>query len=472
VRGRLFVREEWTMINRAFAALALHDHPSPEDLASRMIERRAVEAVIWGMPAVNYNLMYQEMVRKVGGGFNQVLYWSRLLDWKNQTLTPNPDVIYLMPFFNTKDVGPVVLEIPPADDGVFNGSVMNYWQAAIEDVGPGGVDKGKGGKYLILPPGYDRSAVPAGYIAMPSDTFQGYALIRSVLKSGSEADVAKAVAYAKRIKVYPLSQADNPPPTVFVDAAGVLFDSTIPYDLRFFVSLDEMVQAEPWLERDKAMIDQLKTIGIERGKPFNPDENTKQMLENAIQEAKAWFEARYDTPPPFYEGAHWFFPSTEEMIQNTKGDWRILDSYPVDARGGVYTLAFFSAKHLGESQYYLLTGNDRDGEPLDGKSSYRLNVPANAPVKQYWSMTVYDRDTHAFIREAKWVGRSSQTPGLQTNADGSADIFFGPTPPASGPSNWVPTDPNGRFEVLARFYGPEKPLFEKTWKLPDIEKVN
>ena len=143
-----------------------------------------------------------------------------------------------MPFFNTKDVGPVVLEIPPADDGLFNGSIMNCWQAAIEDIGPGGVDKGKGGKYLILPPGYDKDKVPAGYIAMPSDTYQGYALLRSVLQSGSEADVAKAVAYAKRIKLYPLSQAANPPPTVFVDASDVVFDSTIPYDLRFFESLN------------------------------------------------------------------------------------------------------------------------------------------------------------------------------------------------------------------------------------------
>lgn len=469
------------MINRAFVALILlfaataasaQDRPSTEDLASRMIERRAVETVIWGMPAVNYNLMYQEMVRKVGGGFNQVLYWSRLLDWRNQTLTPNPDVIYLIPFFNTKDVGPVVLEIPPADDGVFNGSIMNYWQAAIEDVGPGGVDKGKGGKYLILPPGYDRSTVPDGYIVMPSDTYRGYALLRSVLRSGSSADVAKALAYAKRIKVYPLSQAASPPPTEFLDAAGVLFDSTIPYDLRFFELLNEMVQAEPWLERDKAMIDQLKTIGIERGKPFRPDEKTKQILDDAIKETKAWFEARYDTLPPFYEGEHWFFPSTEEMIHNVMGDWRIPDSYPVDARGTAYTLAFFSAKHLGELQYYLLTGHDKHGEPLDGRNSYRLTVPANAPVTQYWSMTVYDRDTHAFIREAKWVGRSSQTPNLQRNADGSIDIFFGPTPPASEESNWVPTEPSGRFEVLARFYGPEKPLFEKTWKLPDIEKVN
>ena len=186
---------------------------TPEQLAQRSIERRAVEAVIWGMPVVNYDLMYQEMVRKTNGNFNQIVYWSRLLDWKNQMLTPNPDVIYLMPFFNTKDVGPVVLEVPPADDGLFNGSIMNRWQAAIEDIGPGGVDKGNGGKYLFLPPGFDKDKVPAGYIPMPSDSYLGYALVRSVLKGGSDADVAKAVAYAKRMKLYPLSQAANPPPT-------------------------------------------------------------------------------------------------------------------------------------------------------------------------------------------------------------------------------------------------------------------
>jgi hypothetical protein len=108
---------------------------------------------------------------------------------------------------------------------------------------------------------------------------------------------------------------------------------------------------------------------------------------------------------------------------------------------------------------------------LDGKESYRLRVPADAPVTQYWSMTVYNRDTHALIRNAKSVGRSSQTPGLKKNEDGSVDIFFGPTVPRGQESNWVPTDLKGRFEVLARFYGPKKPLFDKTWKLPDIEKA-
>lgn len=295
--------------------------------------------------------------------------------------------------------------------------------------------------------------------------------MRSVLRSGSDADIAKAVTYGRRLKLYPLSRAANPPPTVFVDAADVVFNSTIRYDVSFFKSLNAMMQAEPWLERDRAMIDPLKTIGIERGKPFKPDAKMQAILDSAIQEARAWFEARYDTLPTFYDNARWFFPSTEEMIKSVMSDWRTPDSYPIDARGTAYTLAFFSAKHIGESQYYLLTGKDRDGKPLDGKSAYRLWVPANAPVTQYWSMTVYDRDTHAFIRNAPRVGRSSLSPGLQKNADGSADIYFGPSAPVGQETNWVPTNPNGGFEVLARFYGPQKPLFDKTWRLPDIERV-
>ena len=107
-----------------------------------------------------------------------------------------------MPFFNTKDAGPMVLEIPPADDGVINGTIMDAWQVPLEDVGPAGVDKGKGGKYLILPPD-PQGAAPKGYIALPSANYQGYALLRSILRSGSDADVAKAVDYAKCIKLYP-----------------------------------------------------------------------------------------------------------------------------------------------------------------------------------------------------------------------------------------------------------------------------
>jgi len=444
----------------------------PADVAERTVYRRAVEAVIWGMPAVNCDLMYQAMVREGNGGFNQIAYWSRLPDWKIQTLTPNPDAIYLTPFTNTAEAGPVVLEIPPADEGSITGTVMDIWQCALEDVGPAGVDKGQGGKYLILPPHY-KDNVPAGYIPMPSATYEGYALLRSIPKSGSEADVAKAVAYGKRITLYPLSQASKPPATIFVDVADVLYDSTIPYDLRFFESLNRIVQAEPWLERDKAMIDQLGSIGIVKGKPFNPDPRTKELLNDAAREAHAWLVARYEASfsSPYYDGGHWARPGSRELFEGQATFFAKPDVYPVDVRGVTFSYAYFTPKHVGAGSSYLLAIADRDGRLLDGGATYKLTVPANAPVKQYWSATVYDRGTHAPIRNARWPSRSSQTPGLQKNSDGSVDVYFGPNPPAGHESNWVPTSSDGGFEVLVRFYGPEQPLFEKTWRLPDIERL-
>jgi hypothetical protein len=443
-----------------------------EDLARRTSERRAVEAVIWGMPAVNTDLMYQAMVRETKGVWNQIVYWSRLPDWKNQTLTPNPDAIYLMPFFNTKDVGPMVLEIPPSDEGSITGTVMDAWQNALEDVGPAAVDRGKGGKYLILPPGYKEKA-PDGYIALQSDTYQGYALLRSILKSGSDADVAKAAAYGKRIKLYPLAQSVTPPATTFTDAIDVVYDTTIPYDLRFYQSLNRMVQDEPWLSRDKVMIDRLKSIGIQKGKQFDPDAKTREILKAAASEAHAWLDLQYEASlsSPYFEGTYWAVPGSTELFEGMATFFEKPDSYPVDARGVAYSFAFFSPKHLGAGSFYLLTINDKDGKGFDGRNGYRLTVPANAPVTQYWSATVYDRETHALIRNLPRPSRSSQSTGLQKNADGSADIYFGPKAPAGKEPNWVPTSPSGKFEVLFRFYGPEKPLFDKTWVLPDIERI-
>ncbi|WP_278020930.1 DUF1254 domain-containing protein [Flavobacterium ginsengisoli] len=442
----------------------------PANIKEEILYQRGVEAAIWGMPAVNYQLMY-DALEKLNGNYNQVVIWPKLLDWKNQTLTPNPDVIYLMPFFNTEKVGPVVLEIPPADNGVFNGSVMTYWQNALEDVGPGGVDKGKGGKYLFLPPGYDKSKIPAGYIPLQSDTYRGYALLRSVLKSGSAADVATAVAYSKRIKLYPLSEASNNPTTTFVDASDKVYESNIPFDFTFYETLNKIVQVEPWLSRDRVMIDPLKTIGIERGKSFSPDARTKEILAHAVKTAKEWLEYNYEATKPFYKDTHWFFPADEDNIRSVKSTYGISEIYPIDNRAVCYMIAFFSAKHLGESQYYLMQIVDKEGNPLDGKNTYKVTVPANVPVKQYWSMTVYNRETHTFIRDKKWAARSSQTPGLKTNSDGTVDLFFGPTPPESGESNWVPTDSNGKFEILARFYGPKPNLYDQSWKLNDLEKV-
>jgi hypothetical protein len=415
---------------------------SAEELARRTMERRAVEAVVWGMPAVNYDLMLQEMLTKTPGKVNQVIYWGRPLDWHNQTLTPNPDTLYFMAFLNTKDVGPIVIDVPPADDGgTMNANIVNIWQEPLEDAGLLGVDKGKGVKLLMLPPDY-KEKVPDGYEALQPKTHGSYGLFRSNLKSHSDADVAKSVAYGKRVRIYPLSQAANPPATVFTDVNEINFDSTIRYDFRFFEGLNRIIQTEPWLERDRLMIDHLRTLGIEKDKPFSPDAATKKPLEAGVQEAHAALAAQYDAGlPPFYEGTHWTYPAPPELVQAAAAGFADPNHFPVDARALAYHYAYIGIKHLGAGQFYLINIKDKDGESYNGGKSYRLTVPPNAPIEQYWSVTAYDRETHALIKNVNRASRASNNTEVKKNADGSVDIYFGPKAPAGKESNWVPTDP-------------------------------
>jgi hypothetical protein len=465
------------MMNRTlFVALVLSSlagvaiaQTTPQE---RLIRSRAVEAAIWGMPVVNYDLMLQEMLTKTPGKVNQVIYWGKPLDWKNQTLTPNPDTLYFMTFLNTKDVGPIVIEIPPADSGgSMNANIVNVWQQPLEDGGLLGVDKGAGIKLLMLPPGY-KAQVPAGYAALQPNTWGSYALIRSNLKSHSETDVANSVAYAKRLKVYPLSQASNPPATVFTDVKDVLFDTTIRYDESFFVNLDRMIQNEPWLGRDRAMIDQLRSIGIEKGKPFAPDAKTKQALKDGIADAHAWMAAKYDgAPPQFFEGTHWTFPTHPELLKGASEDFEGANDYPVDWRGITYHYAYIGIKRLGAGQFYLINIKDKDGADYDGAKTYRLRVPPGVPIEQYWSLTAYDRDTHALIKNVDRASRASNAADVKKNADGSVDIYLGAKAPAGQDTNWIPTDPARKFELMFRLYGPKKEFFDKVWKLPDVEAL-
>jgi hypothetical protein len=333
------------------------------------------------------------------------------------------------------------------------------------------IDKGAGGKFVILPPGY-AGTPPDGYTPLQSDTYEGYALIRSNLASHSDADVAKSIAYGKKVKVYPLSAAGNPPPTVFTDAQDILFDSTIRFDSTYFESLNRVVQRDTWIERDRAMIDTLRTIGIEKGKPFKPSTQTRLILDAAAVEAKAWLDARYEAGwEPFYPGTNWRPGGVPELAIAMSARYADLNSYPIDLRGMIYTLGFVGIKRLGAGQFYLLTPKAKDGQNLDGANTYKLTVPPNVPIDQYWSVTVYDRQTHALVRNMSRASRASNSSEVQKNPDGSINIYFGPKAPAGKESNWVPTDSEREFELMFRAYGPKKEFFEKKWALPDVERT-
>ncbi|MCG7361428.1 DUF1254 domain-containing protein [Roseomonas sp. ACRSG] len=446
--------------------------PPSNDPLGRLRHDRAVEAVIWGMPAVNYDLMRQQMLDKTAGRVNEVIHWGRPLDWRNQTLTPNPDTLYFMTFFDTKAVGPVVMEVPPSDaGGSLNGNIVNIWQMPLEDVGLLGVDKGAGGRFVFVPPGYDQP-IPEGFTALRSDTHEGYALFRSNLASHDEADVRKSIDYGRRIRIYPLSAATNPPPTRFTDVKDVLFDSTIRYDSSFFDSLDRLVQAEAWLPRDRLMINTLRSIGIEKGKPFRPDAQSRAFLDAAIGDARRVLDAMYDKGwPSFFENTQWRAAAPAEFIKTQVSGYADPDDYPSDARGMCYTYGYIGLKRLGAGQFYLIAIRDRDGNALDGARTYRLTVPPQAPVEQYWSVTAYDRNTHALIRGMPRASRSSQIREMQKNTDGSIDVFFGPAAPAGQDANWVPTDAQRGFELMFRLYAPTKAFFDKAWVLPDLVRI-
>ena len=276
------------------AAAANAQSFSPDDLARRTVERRAVEAVIWGMPAVNFDLMYQAMARG-----QRLVEPGRLLVAAARLEEPDADAQ------SRRDLPHALLqhEGRRADgDGDSAGGSRRldhrqHRRCLADRAGRCRARRRRQGRgRQISDPAARLQGQGARRLhrAAVADLSAATRLLRSNLTSGSAADVAKAVAYGKRVKFYPLSQAANPPPTTFVDAIDVVFDSTIPYDLRFFQSLDRFVQHEPWLERDKAMIDMLKSIGIEKGKTFDPDQKTQAILKDAIAEAHAWLDNRYE----------------------------------------------------------------------------------------------------------------------------------------------------------------------------------
>jgi hypothetical protein len=184
-------------------------------------------------------------------------------------------------------------------------------------------------------------------------------------------------------------------------------------------------------------------------------------------------EAKYDAGfPPFFEGGHWTIPSLPGAIEGQSTSYADPDKYAVDDRGVAYSYAYVAIKRLGTGQYYLISIRDKDGHAFDGGKTYRLHVPPNVPVEQYWSVTAYDRETHALIKGVDRASRASVVAELQKNDDGSVDIYFGPEAPTGKESNWVPTDPKRNFELMFRLYAPTKALFEKAWKLPDVETVD
>jgi hypothetical protein len=216
-----------------------------EDLTSRMVYRRAVDAVIWGLPLVGEDSVKQAYFRDGKAKYNDIVWWPKG-SWKNQSPTPNVNTRYMYFFCNTKQDGPVVVELPPAVPGAsFYGTIEDAWYVPLTDIG----FEGKGGRYLVLPPDY-KGDVPDGYTIVRPATYNTMTLLRSILDSSSEADLKAGNDLVQQVKVYPLSQAANPPAQRLLDMSDVMFNGLVNYDASFFTSLARMLNEEPVQPRD------------------------------------------------------------------------------------------------------------------------------------------------------------------------------------------------------------------------------
>ncbi|HKJ19814.1 MAG TPA: DUF1254 domain-containing protein [Woeseiaceae bacterium] len=442
-----------------------------QDIHDRMMHSRAVDAVVWAMPLLNFK-GFRDGHAAAGVGPNDVAYFSQIQNWKFQTATPNNTTPYVNFYWNIAD-GPVVVEIPPSADGVgIFGTIMDSWQRPIDDVGAAGRDGGRGAKYVLTPSGYDGPLLPGAYV-YEQGTNYGFAILRAIIPDASEENIARAAEFAQRIKVYPLSEADDPPAMNYVDTFDVLLEMTPVLDGGVYAEIHKIIQEEVVLERDLSMMGMLAQLGIKKGMPFEPTAEMQAIFDKAAPEALQYMIEQYHRVlnPMKYEGKKWSVLLPPGAIE-TELTYEFPSYYDYHARGSVYYAVISSVKNYGTATFYLDLAETPDGEWLDGGSNYKLTVPPNVPVRDFWAVTAYDLETASYIRDVEKGSIDSSTRGLAVNADGSVDIYLGPTAPSGMEANWLPTDSDRRFFLLFRFYGPEPGVFDGSFVLNDIEKSN
>ena len=443
-----------------------------KDTATKLYDemdfQRATQAYLWAFPAVSNQSIQVGLFRDLGADFNDIVLFDKFLDTKSLFLTGNTTTIYALALVNLAKDGPVVLEIPP---GPTAGMVDDFWFRSVTEVGRTGPDGGKGGKFLLVPPDYKGDVPTQGYFVVRATMNNNNVLVRGLVQGD---DVAGAVAMAKKVRVYPYSQRENPKPNRTFSGSGKAIDSLEPEGLEYWKRLSDVINNNPVHERDRFFMAMLKPLGIEKGKPFAPDARQKALLEEGARVGKAMaavntFEARLQGAN-WYPGTNWMASVLLEPAQESKNYSQL------DERLHWFFIATYMNPHMaltepGPGSVYIQTFKDKGGQWLDGAKNYRLRVPVNAPAKDFWSITVYDTKTRSMIQNAANKAALTSRDKLTLNGDGSVDLWFGPEAPKDFEGNWVDTRPSKGFFVWFRSYTPTAAFFDKSWSLPDIEQV-
>jgi hypothetical protein len=453
--------------------------PSPET-AGKVYDyldtMRGVDAFLKGMPGVSvYGIV--NGARKIGAvEAHQIVIMDKMLDSKPVYLTGNTSTLYVFVDLDLERDGPTVVEAPAG----LLGAINNAWFRYLQDIGPLGPDKGKGGKYLVLPPGYE-GAVPDGYFVVRSDTYNHWIFLRASTANGLDA----AVKHVKEdLRVYPLAKRDNPPDTEFISGSGKSYNTVSASNFKFFEDLNAVIQKEPLAMLDPETRGLFSSIGIVKGTPFAPDVRMKKILTDAVAIGNAtarsivWYPRTEGTMKGIevfpgqnsawnmaYLDKNVFFNGKDGKTMNS--DARIAFFYPYT---GVTPAMAVSIP--GKGSDYAIAFVDSEKRPFDGSKTYKLNIPANPPVNNFWSVTMYDSQTRSLLQsDQPFPALDSISGKFKKNADGSIDLYISPKAPPGMESNWLQSVPGKSFFVALRMYGPLEPWIKKTWRPSEVEPV-
>jgi hypothetical protein len=404
---------------------------------------------------------------------NQMLLADQLLDSDPLFLTGNTDTVYCSGILDLERDGPTVVEIPP---GCGPGTVNDAYFRFVIDMGAPGPDRGQGGAYLILPPEHSGEA-PEGYFVAQSPSYINWVILRGFLVDGKP-DAANTM-FKTGVKIYPLKDKDNPPQMEFISFSKKYFNTIHANNYEFYEELNRVIQREPVDMLDLEIRGLMASIGIVKGAPFEPDERLKKILTDAVAVGNATarsivFDSRL-RESYYYEDSSWatgFIGGSHEWLVDGGMGGRYLDARTLFFYVATVNTPAMALEMVGVGSQYALTAKDKDGNYLDGGKNYKLNIPADVPAKDFWSVVIYDPQTRSELQtDQPYPSKNNKRDDLIYNDDGSVDLYFGPNPLEGKERNWTQTVSGKGWFAILRLYGPLEPWFDKTWRPGDFELI-
>lgn len=441
---------------------------------------RGVDAFLKGIPGASLHALITGTYAAGAIEAHQVLIMDRMLDSQPLFLTGNTSTMYVMPTLDLERDGPTVMEVPPGMLGLID----NAWFRYLGDIGPLGPDRGNGGKFLVLPPGYEEEHegdIPEGYYVVPSDSYHVWVVMRASVANGIEA-AAKNIK--DNLRIYPLAKQDNPPEMEFISSNGKSFNTIHANDFKFYEEVNAVIQKEPLELLDPELRGLYASIGIEKGKPFNPDARMEKLLTDAVAIANA--TARATVWYPRTEGtmkgievfpgtdSAWSMGWVDKNVFFTGQDGSTMNS---DARTYFHYFATgitpaMAVSIPGKGSDYAIAFLDAEKQPFDGAKTYKVHIPANVPVNDFWALTVYDSQTRSQLQTDQRFPSVDSLQDLKQNKDGSYDIYFGPEAPEGYEENWLQTVPGKSWFTALRMYGPLEAWLNRSWRPSEVVQVN